>query len=75
MVRKINILRRKFEKEILEIMESQIMPTNNEAIYIIKVIRSLENREILLKGTTKKIIVKKEDYSILLHHYQELLYH
>ena len=56
-------------------MKSQIMPTNIKAIYIIKVFRSLENRGILLKETTKKIIVKKEDHSILLLHYQELLYH
>ena len=29
--------------------------TNNELKGIIKVIKSLENREILLKGTTRKI--------------------
>ena len=33
--------------------------TNNEIKYIIKVINSLENRGILLKGTTKKIISQK----------------
>ena len=33
-----------------------------------KVIKSLENRGILLKETAKKIVVKKEDPSILLDH-------
>ena len=33
---------------------------------IIKVIKSLENRGILLKGTTKKLLVQKEDFKILL---------
>ena len=28
-----------------------------------KVMKSLENRGILLKGTTKKLLVKKEDIS------------
>ena len=37
-------------------MGSRIMLTNNEMKDIIKVIRSLENRRILLKGTTKKNI-------------------
>ena len=33
---------------------------------IIKVIRSQENRRILLKGTTKNILLMKEDFSIFL---------
>ena len=33
----------------------KITLTNNEIKYIMKVIRSLENRGILLKGTTRKI--------------------
>ena len=33
-----------------------------------KVIKSLENRGILLKGTTKKLLVKKEDLKIFLDH-------
>ena len=32
------------------------------------VIKSLESGAILLKGTTKKLIVKKEDLSIFLDH-------
>ena len=36
------------------------MLTNNEIKDIIKIIKSLENREILLKGTTRKLLVKKE---------------
>ena len=37
-------------------MSSEITLTNNEIKYIIKIIKYLENREILLKGTTRKII-------------------
>ena len=33
-----------------------------------KVIKSLENRGILLKETNKKLLVKKEDFSIFLGH-------
>ena len=33
-----------------------------------KVIKSLENRGILLKGTTKKLLVKKEDLKNFLDH-------
>ena len=33
------------------------MLTNNEIKDIIKIIKSLENREILLKGTTRKLLV------------------
>ena len=36
------------------------MLTNNEMKDIIKIIKSLENREILLKGATRKLLVKKE---------------
>ena len=37
-------------------MSSEITLTNNEIKYIIKIIKYLENREVLLKGTTRKII-------------------
>ena len=33
-----------------------------------KVIKSLENRGILLKGTAKKLSVKEEDFKIFLDH-------
>ena len=33
--------------------------TNNETRYIMKVIKSLENRDILIKGTTRKITGQK----------------
>ena len=36
--------------------------TNNEIKYIIKVIKSLENKGILLKGTTRKITSQKEGF-------------
>ena len=39
---------------ILSITGSGITLTNNEMIDFIKVIKSLENRGILLKGTTRK---------------------
>ena len=39
-----------------------IIPTNNEIKDIMKVIKYLENRGILLKGTTKKLLVKKKDF-------------
>ena len=45
---------------------SAITLTNNEKRYIMKVVKSLENREILLKGTTRNIIIKKEHFKILL---------
>ena len=45
-------------------MAYRIMLTNNEIKDIIKEIKSLENRGILLEETTKKIKVKKEDYSL-----------
>ena len=34
--------------------------TNNDIKDIMKVIRSIENRGMFLKGTSKKIVVKKE---------------
>ena len=37
-------------------MSSEITLTNNEIKYIIKIIKYLENRGVLLKGTTRKII-------------------
>ena len=37
-------------------MSSEITLTNNEIKYIIKIVKYLENREILLKETTRKII-------------------
>ena len=45
----------------------EITLTKNE-IKDIKVIRSLENRGILLKETTKKLLVKKDDFSVFLNH-------
>ena len=46
----------------------EITLTKNEIKDIIKVIRSLENRGILLKETTKKLLVKKDDFSVFLNH-------
>ena len=47
---------------------SKIMLTSNEIRYIMKVIRSLENRGILLKEPLEKLVFKKEDISIFLDH-------
>ena len=41
---------------------SKLMLTNNEIKYITKVIRSLEKRRILLKGSTKKISSREERF-------------
>lgn len=40
--------------------------TNNEIEDIIKVINYLENTGILLKGTSGKPLIKKEDYLIII---------
>ena len=42
--------------------------TKNEIKDIIKVIKSLENRGILLKELQEKLLVKKEDFSLFLGH-------
>ena len=46
-------------------MRSGITLINNEIKKFIKVFRSLENRETLLKRTTKKLLFKREDYSLI----------
>ena len=50
---------------ISSITDSGITLTNNEIKDIMKISKSLENRGSLLKGT-KKLLVKKEDFSIFL---------
>ena len=47
---------------------SGIMLKNNEINDFVQVNRSLENRGLLLKGTAKRLLVKKEDFSIFLYH-------
>ena len=42
--------------------------TKNEIKDITKVIKSLENRGILLKELLEKLLVKKEDFSLFLGH-------
>ena len=42
--------------------------TKNEIKDIIKVVKSLENRGILLKELLEKLLVKKEDFSLFLGH-------
>ena len=60
----INKLNNKFRSSKV----SGIALTKKETKDIIKVMTSLENRGILLKETTKKKVVKKEDFSIFLDH-------
>ena len=49
----------KFDKEFITSRGSGITLTNNEIKDIIKVSKSLENRGILLKGTTRKITTQQ----------------
>ena len=64
----VNNIGKKFKKWISSITGSGSTLTNNKIKDIIKVIKSLEKRRILLKGTTKKSLIKKEDFSIFLGH-------
>ena len=52
------------------IINSKLLPglLKGLGLTLMKVIRSLENRGMFFKGTTKKIQVKKEDFSIFLKH-------
>ena len=58
MNKKINELNKKFKTS----EGSRIMLTNNELKDIIKVIKYLENRRILLKQTTDKVINQKGNF-------------
>ena len=60
----INIIGKKNLKLLLLIKGSGLTLTNNQIKDITKVIRSIENRGILLKGTTKKITLKMKDFSV-----------
>ena len=51
----LSLLGKKIKKGISSIKGSGITLTNNEIKDIMKVIKYLENRGILLKGTTRKI--------------------
>ena len=65
----VGVLSKKLKRGILKLRGSELTPTNNELKDIIKVItRSLENRGLLLKRNSIKLLVKKEDFSIFLNH-------
>ena len=64
--RRRNIIDKKIKKENSSITISEITLANNETKDIIK--KPLENWGILSKWTTKKILVKKEDFSIFWSH-------
>ena len=51
-------------KNIELVMASAMTLTYNEIKYI-KIIKSLENRGILLRGTTDRLIVTKEDSLVI----------
>ena len=66
---RVGVLNKKLKRGILKLRGSELTPTNNELKDIIKVItRSLENRGLLLKRNSIKLLVKKEDFSIFLNH-------
>ena len=50
---------RKYLPDTKKILGKGISPTNNEIKDIVKVIKPLENRGILLKGTTRKITTQE----------------
>ena len=58
----LSLLVKKIIKGISSIKDSGITLTNNEIKDIMKVIKSLENRGILLKGTTRKITSQEERF-------------
>ena len=51
----LNIIGEKIKKGISSITGSRITLTNNEIKDIMKIIKSLESKEIFLKGTTRQI--------------------
>ena len=51
----LNIIGEKIKKGISSITGSRITLTNNEIKDIMKIIKSLENKEVFLKGTTRQI--------------------
>ena len=55
-----NIIRKKIENRISSITGLGTTLTNNEIKDIMKVIQSLEIREILLKGTTRNVTTQEE---------------
>ena len=56
------------ENRLSSIMGSGIALKQNDIKDIIKVLRSLETRETLTKGNTKKLPLRKGDFSIFLDH-------
>ena len=61
------LLIKMLRKDFHQLQVQQKTQTNNEIKDILKVISSLENRGILLKGVTQKLAVKK-DISIFVDH-------
>ena len=56
----------KFNKVQITGEDSKVTLTNNGQKDIVKVIKSLQNGGILFKGATKKLLVNKENFSIVL---------
>ena len=57
-----NVIGKNIKKGILSISGSGITLTNNEIKDVIKLIKSLENRRILLKVTTRKITSQEGEF-------------
>ena len=57
-----NVIGKNIKKGILSISGSGITLTNNEIKDIIKLIKTLENRRILLKGTTRKVTSQEGEF-------------
>ena len=60
------LLGKKIKKGVSSFHGSGITPTNNEITDLMKVIKSLENRGILLKGTNRKVTSQEGGFLIFL---------
>ena len=49
-------------KQAIKVKGDRVTLTNNEIKYIMKVIKSLENRGILIKGTTTKMTSQEGEF-------------
>ena len=63
-----NVLDQNIKKRLSKITDSGLTLTNKGIKDIAKVIRSLENRWISLKETTRKITGQKENFLVLVGH-------
>ena len=71
----LNVICKKNKKGISSITGSGITLRNNEIKDTMKVIKSLENRGTLLKGTTRKITSQEGGFLNFLKPLMQLVYH